>query len=338
MRGALSPIGGLYGLTMAARNAAYDRGRLRAHRLAVPVICVGNLSVGGTGKTPMVIWLCRYLERLGRRPGILSRGYKAQGEDNDETRLLREALPETPVVVDADRVRGGRRAMEKAGCDVLVLDDGFQHRRLARDLDIVLVDATRPFTMDVVLPAGRLRERPTGLRRAGAVVLTRTDLAGETATTVLEAAVRNLTPRAVVAWSRHEPAALLGAYGEEYPLDWLKGRAVLAFCGLGNPQAFVGTLEGLGVQVVGRRDFPDHHHYSPGDLAALTEQASRQGAQGLVTTEKDWVKLRDLAGATEAAPGQSAVARLAVVRLRIETAVTRGREELEARIAAVVRS
>ena len=175
LRVLLRPVGWLYGLIICIRNRLYDWHMLRAVRLNVPVICVGNITAGGSGKTPVVIALCEALIRQGRRPGILTRGYKGTGDDSDEVRLFHTALPEVPVIVDADRVRGGRRALVNHDIDVLVMDDGFQHRRLVRDCDVVLIDATNPWGYGHLLPSGLLREPISALKRASAILMTRCD-------------------------------------------------------------------------------------------------------------------------------------------------------------------
>ncbi|MFW6062423.1 MAG: tetraacyldisaccharide 4'-kinase, partial [Planctomycetota bacterium] len=173
-RGLLHAASMPYAVAMRARRRAYRAGLLGSVGVDVPVICVGNLTAGGTGKTPMVAWVIRELDAAGKTPAVLSRGYKAVDGQSDEAELLK-AVCRVPVVMDPDRVAGARRAIE-GGADVLVMDDGFQHRRLRRDLDIVLIDATNPFGFDHVLPRGLLREPPSALRYAGAVVVTRSDM------------------------------------------------------------------------------------------------------------------------------------------------------------------
>ena len=322
----------VYAVLIRLRNRLYDRGWLRVWRLDVPVICVGNITAGGTGKTPMVVWLCRLLGRQGLKVAVLSRGYKSRSGD-DEIRLLRDALADVPVVVDPDRVRGGRRAVNEHGCDILVLDDGFQHRRLARDLDIVLIDCTCPFGYGAVLPRGLLREPIGSVRRAGAVVLTRTDLVSAELLSELTSRVRGLLDGEVgcggghvVAYCEHRPIGLFGSDGAEFGLDTLSGTAVAAFCGIGNPEAFIGTLEGLGARVVTRQFLEDHHAYSEDDCARLADWFGQSEADIVVTTEKDWVKLKELPVADKL-PG--------LRWLRVESVVSQGRQELETLIGSV---
>ena len=290
----------LYAAAASARAALYDRKLLPVARLPVAVLSVGNLSVGGTGKTPMVALLVRLLRARGRRPGILSRGYGAPaGEANDEARALDALLPGVPHVQDPDRVRGGRALVERHGADTLVLDDGFQHRRLHRDLDLVLVDATRPWGLPAAregaepvaacLPRGFLREPPRALRRADAVVMTRCDQVPAAALERLRAQLRELAPGAALLEAEHRARGLAGMQNQPaMGLDCLQGREVTLVSGIGNPEAFERTALGLGARVREHRRFSDHHDYSAGDLAGLEGRT-------LLTTSKDAVKLRGLA-------------------------------------------
>ncbi|MGE0432177.1 MAG: tetraacyldisaccharide 4'-kinase [Planctomycetota bacterium] len=269
-----------YAAGNAARQAMFDLGVRRAARLPVPVISIGNLSAGGTGKTPATIWLARHLQALlpaGRLVGLLSRGY-----GNDERRLLADALPAVPHGVGASRATAGRELLA-AHPDIacLLLDDGFSHRQLARDLDIVLVDATRPFAWGELLPRGLLREPPGALRRAHAVILTRADQASHEQLARLDARCR----RSGVPVAHAEHAAADGQ------VETLRNRAVFAASGVGNPAAFRRTLEQLGAQVVGECRMPDHHAWSAADVARVNEQAAAAGNALVVTTSKDAVKL-----------------------------------------------
>jgi tetraacyldisaccharide 4'-kinase len=282
-----------YGLAVAARNTAYDRGLLRVTRAPVPVICVGNLTLGGTGKTPLVAWVARVLERGRSHPAIVSRGYRADREGrSDEAAELAILLPGVPHVADRDRVAAARAAAAR-GADVVVLDDGFQHRRLARDLDIVAIDATDPFGGGRLFPRGLLREPLSGIARARAVVLTRAaGVAPERRAAIRTAVERAGGGRAAWVESAHRPVRLRSAGGDVRPLDDLRSRRVVAFAGIGNPAAFRDTLVGLGADLADFRGFPDHHPYSAGDLRALDERRRRLGADLVVTTLKDLVKAR----------------------------------------------
>lgn len=300
------PIGSIaepvYRRIVNARNRGFDAGR-RVTRLPVPVISVGNLSVGGTGKTPMVRWVVETLRSLGRHPGVAMRGYgAAPGQPSDEQREHADRMPGVPVVANARRVDAARELIEEHQADAIVLDDGFQHRFIARDLDIVLIDATRSPFADRCLPAGWLREPAASLSRAGAVVITRTDLAEPGATAAIEAGVREIAPNALIARSRHAWSCLETPDGEQ-PIEWLRGRAVVAACAIGNPEAFVAQAESAGARIVGRLIRRDHHEWTRADADRFARSASGEPGAVLLTTHKDWVKWRRIGDARIDAAG-----------------------------------
>jgi tetraacyldisaccharide 4'-kinase len=267
----LAPLSALYALGARIRAR---RWRGRARRLPHPVLSIGNLTFGGTGKTPFVIHACKELQRRGRRPAILSRGYRSSGpEGNDEARVIRAHLPEVPHAQNPDRHAAGQGLADRADC--FVLDDGFLHLPLHRDQDVVLVDATAPFGGGRCPPAGRLREPLSALTRASLVVLTRADLVDRD---VLGAVMRTV---------RENTAAPIatGAFRPACDED-LRGREVCVACGIGNPHAFLLTVEAMGARVRDQRRFRDHHAYTGRDAEALT----RVGLP-VVVTEKDAVKL-----------------------------------------------
>ncbi len=290
-RGGLSIASLFYGAAVRARNRAFDVGAIHAHRAPVPVVSVGNLTAGGTGKTPVVAAIVEWFTSHGVRPAILSRGYRPHaGAANDEKLVLDQLCPDVPHLQGADRVESARIACDNHGAQVLVLDDGFQHRRLARDLDLVLIDATDPWGAGHLLPRGLLREPQTSLRRADAVILTRADQCSSNEKAQLVGEIR--------AWGRDEvpiegvfrPTSLVNADGAHAAIDSLG--LVVAFCGIGNPDGFRRTLIGAGVQrVAAFRTFPDHHHYSETDLAELAIWVREQRASAVVTTQKDLVKI-----------------------------------------------
>lgn len=281
-----------YGLAVAVRNARYNRGGSAVQGVAVPVIAVGNLTLGGTGKTPMVEWIARWYRARGLRVAILSRGYGQDDGVNDEGRVLEENLPDVPHLQGADRVRLAEVAVEEIDSEVLVLDDGFQHRRLKRDLDIVLLDALEPFGLGWIFPRGLLREPVRSLRRAGVVVLSRADLVPEsTRTAIRTEAERRAGPLRWVE-ARHAPLDLLDADGPTSSIASLAGQSVAAFCGIGNPDGFRKTIEPLVGKLVGFRAWPDHHSYTAADVADLTTWARGLKADLVLTTQKDLVKLR----------------------------------------------
>jgi tetraacyldisaccharide 4'-kinase len=288
-----------YGLAVRLRNGAYERGWNERHRAPVPVVSVGNLTVGGTGKTPCVEYVARFYRGRDRRVAILSRGYGAAHGRNDEAMVLEENLPDVPHLQGPDRVALAAAAVEELQSEVLVLDDGFQHRRLRRDLDVVLLDATNPWGHGHLLPRGLLREPPSSLRRAGAVVLTRCDQVDRAGRGRLREAVARLARGIPVAETTHQPVVLSNGARDAVPLDRLRGRPAAAFCGLGNPAAFRRTLADLAADVVAFRTFPDHHAYARADVDDLRAWARRQASDCVVvTTQKDLVKLRltDLGG------------------------------------------
>jgi tetraacyldisaccharide 4'-kinase len=306
MRGLLRAAEAPYRLAVRWRNVRYDRGRAVVHRAGVPVVSVGNLTLGGTGKTPLVKWLARWFTQRGRRVAIVSRGYGSKpGRPNDEALELAAALSgaaaglpssagpssNVPHIQNPDRVAAARSAIAEHGCDLILLDDGFQHRRLARDLDIVLLDALEPFGFDHVFPRGTLREPAVSLGRADVICLSRSDVISESQRSAIRSRVARLAPHAVWCELAHSPTALLNAAGESQPLDTLAGRRVLAFCGLGNPAAFRHTLASTGCQIAAWREFADHHVYTPADIADLAASAARVQADMLVCTHKDLVKI-----------------------------------------------
>ena len=288
-----------YGAGVRLRNLAFSRGWREVVRVGVPVVSVGNLTVGGTGKTPCVEFVARFYRDRDCHVAILSRGYGSEAGRNDEALVLEETLPDVPHLQDADRVQIARTAIEELESDLLVLDDGFQHRRLHRDIDLVLVDATDPWGVGALLPRGLLREPISGLRRADAVIVTRADQASAESLRRIDSRLSRLMPNKPVAHATHRPTGLLNSVGASESVEYLRERAVAGFCGIGNPEAFRRTLAGLGARVIDFRVFPDHHPYSRDDVASLRESAQTLPQDTLfVTTHKDLVKLRiaDLAG------------------------------------------
>jgi len=281
-----------YGLAVALRNAAFDAGWQALHRVEAPVLSVGNLTVGGTGKTPCVQWLARWFRQQHARVAVLSRGYGAASGPNDEALQLEKNLPDVPHLENPDRYAAARLALDELEMQVLLLDDGFQHRRLFRDFDLVLLDALQPFGYGHLLPRGTLREPLAGLRRAHAVALTRADQVDASERARLRTIVAKYTRKCVWLEARHAPQALVAADGRREPLANLSGRPVAAFCGLGHPAAFRRTLEQLGDPLVGWREFPDHHPYPRETVLDLQRWADALPAETLVVcTEKDLVKL-----------------------------------------------
>ncbi|QOJ13898.1 MAG: tetraacyldisaccharide 4'-kinase [Planctomycetia bacterium] len=291
----LSPAAAIYGAAVALRNRRYDRGRSAVIRAPVPVISVGNLTVGGTGKTPVVMEIVRRLRGIGVRAAVVTRGYAAAaGQTADEVLEYQEALPDTPVIVNPDRVRGARDAAAEHGAQCIVLDDGFQHRRLARDLDIVLIDALAPWGGERLLPAGRLREPLSSLRRAQAVIITRANQTADARCAEIEQRVGKLAPQAVCIRSEVRALGLRGVGSDAHPPHAASQMSVLAVCGIGNPVTFEALLRDCGARPITIRRFRDHHRYTVRDVEGLVRDASQRGATAVVTTRKDWVKLAPL--------------------------------------------
>jgi tetraacyldisaccharide 4'-kinase len=287
-----------YALVMSLRNLAYQRHWLTVHQVPAPVISLGNITTGGTGKTPTAAWLANWLVSAGYRPGLLSRGYRSLKSDaqaeapvgNDEKMVLDRLCPDVPHLQQRDRVASGRRLVQEFGCNVLILDDGFQHRRLHRNLDVVLIDALQPWGFDHVLPRGLLRERKSGLRRADLVVITRADQCSPDDRQSLKAELKRLRGTSDCVEIAFAPTRLIGLDGTTQLVNWAASQPALAFCGIGNPDGFRRTLSTLGV-TADLKVFPDHHHYQACDLVTLAEQARSFSADVVLTTLKDLVKI-----------------------------------------------
>jgi tetraacyldisaccharide 4'-kinase len=281
-----------YTWAVRRRNLRYDRGRAAIHRVAVPVVSVGNLTLGGTGKTPLVRWIVQWFLDRGVSAAIVSRGYGARrAVENDEALELRAELPGVGHVQNPDRVAAAREAIERFGCRAIVLDDAFQHRRLARDLDLVLLDASEPLGFQHVFPRGTLREPVDGLRRADMVLLSRADLIDAAQRNWLRGQVARYAPQA--AWGElvHAPLGFVSREGLQQPIASLAGRRIAAFAGIGNPAGFRHTLESCGCRPAAFWEFPDHHAYTPADLASLAARAKELDAAAVVCTRKDLVKI-----------------------------------------------
>jgi tetraacyldisaccharide 4'-kinase len=284
LRMLLWPVSLLYGAVVRARAWLYTQGWLKQRRLKGTVISVGNLTVGGTGKTPMVIWLAEKLLADKKRVAILSRGYRGSNGTSDEIELMKIRLQgRVSFGVGRDRFAEGRKLESQQSIDVFLLDDGFQHLELARDLDILLMDASRPLAGESLLPAGRLREPVAAMSRANLIIFTR----AETASGTLEA-IAKLHQYPVFAASTR----LLGFRrfrGESALLDpnEISVGTFFAFCGVGNPDAFFRDLRNWGLTTSGQAVFPDHHRYTQRDILEVRQAGKRGGASAFVTTEKD---------------------------------------------------
>ena len=314
----LSPIGWLYGLGTTARNALYDRGLFRVRDLGAKTISIGNITAGGTGKTPLTAMVAEILAAQGEKVCILTRGYGrndararvlvSDGENlladaasggDEPVELAKQLIGKALIVADSDRVDAASWARKSFGITAFVLDDGFQHRRAKRDLDIVCIDATDPFGGGEVLPAGLLREPLRNLKRAGVIVITRSNLVAST--NDLAARIRRVNSTAAVftASARVSAITRLSDFlqGTKTPAEqglMRSSESGFLFCGLGNPESLRKQLSSESLHIAGFRDFSDHHAYAQLDIRTVEAEAERVGASVLLTTGKDAVKLAGL--------------------------------------------
>jgi tetraacyldisaccharide 4'-kinase len=319
LRGGLGLLERPYGWIVQRRNERFDRNANQAQRVAAPVISVGNITVGGTGKTPFVAWLAGWFQDRQRAITIISRGYGSEsGRPNDEALELAARLPGVPHVQNPDRVAAARAALAANPQQVLILDDAFQHRRLARDLDIVLLDALEPFGYERLLPRGLLREPPENLARAHIIALSRSDAVSEPRRRELEARARGLAPQAIWLELTHRPVGLVSSDGGSLEWTELRNTRVAAFCGIGNPQGFRHTLSDCGLNVAGWLELPDHCAYGKREVAHLQKWLATQDVEHAICTRKDLVKIPrvELAGKR-------------LWALDIDLAIVRGQTELE---------
>ena len=326
----LLPLSIPYRLVVSWRRRHW---RGRSIKLEVPVVSVGNLTCGGTGKTPTVEMLSRDLRERGWNPAILSRGYGAapttageESQGNDECRVLRQNLPEVEHLQGADRVASGREAIQ-AGADVLVLDDGFQHLRLHRDLDLVLLDALRPFDRGRLLPAGLLREPVEALVEADLLAVTRVELVSAERRELLVAFLGERFPDIPLLLLESKPVCWRDLAGETLEPGALAGERVYGFCGIGNPSSFQLALEELVDELAGFHSFRDHHPYDSETVAMIAERARQRKVETIVMTQKDAVKLDP--SWLEAEPG------LRWLFLRIEQSIVSGHEAYDEALGAL---
>jgi tetraacyldisaccharide 4'-kinase len=283
-----------YGVATGLRRRMYRRGALPSRDVNAPVICVGNVTCGGTGKTPMTAWVVDRLKQIGRWPAILTRGYKAVGGKSDEAMLL-QRITGVDVVINPDRLAGAAEAI-KNGANALVMDDGFQHLRMRRDLDIVLVDASNPFgsgenALGCCLPTGRLREPRSALADADVLIITRSDTVLPDEVDDLKDLLRRYAPGAPIAAAVHRPSWVMDETGRQLSPKAVAGKRAFLFCGLGNPRGFLNTAIGLDVKIVEAAGLEDHVEYTDERIADLCDAAEKAGAEIMLTTRKDGVKL-----------------------------------------------
>ena len=289
-----------YGLVVRIRNFMYDKGLRKVRKLDVPVVSVGNLTVGGTGKTPFVAWLAqKYLDE-GKFPAIISRGYHADETGwNDEAKELKMLLPDVPQAFSKDRFAAAQQLLAQhtgengtSKIDLIILDDGYQHRKLFREKNILIVDATNPFGYFRVVPRGLLREPMTEMRRADTVVLSRADAVDDAKKNSLRDIVYHFAPGATWSEMRQLPKSLIFLSGKLKNIETLVGVQVLAFCGLGNPDAFFRTVRDCGAVIKKTLVFPDHHRYTNADQTKILDVARKIGVDFMICSLKDFVKVK----------------------------------------------
>jgi len=318
----------------ASAAAKYYRlhGPVKPYRAPCPVISVGNVTAGGTGKTPMVEWLARWLKANHRRPAVLSRGYRAtSGTSNDESQLLSNHLGDVPVLTGKDRARSARIALAQKLANVFVLDDGFQHWPMARDLDVVLIDGLLPFGGGHLLPRGLLREPVSALKRAGVIVITRTDLVSGERLREIRDTIAVLNPSVPIVESAHVPVGLAAAEAvanrpQSLDLPSIRGKTALLFSGIGNPEGFEKTAASLGCTIAEKFRFRDHHRYFDHELTELQRRAERAGCDAVLTTEKDIVKI-----------GRCWNGRVPLLALKVEIRITAGEDALNGLLLDTIR-
>ena len=312
----LKGVSFIFAAVVSIRDAFYRWGVLRRFPLGVQVISIGNVTAGGTGKTPVTEIFARTLAAEGRRVAILSRGYRRKeaplwqriftqviepplvvsdgkhllldsATGGDEPYMLASNLPGVAVVVDRNRVKAGRYAIKRLGCDTLILDDGFQYKKLKHSIEVVLVDSTNPFGNGNMLPRGILREPARHIRRADVIFLTK--CRGDVSSVRDE--IRRFNSHADIIECNHEPAVLKDVWSrEEFPLTWLQGKTTCTLSGIASPKGFENSLRHLGARVIWCERYADHHRYEPPEILYALNRTADMGADALVTTEKDAVR------------------------------------------------
>lgn len=280
----------IYGLILWMRDASYKMGIVKSQTLPdVKVISVGNLITGGTGKTPMVIKLATFLKEKGRKVAVLLRGY-----GRDEYMLLRNYLKDIPVIKGKDRIKNGKEAIDKYGVDTLILDDGFQYKKLKKDFNILLLDSKSPFGNNHFLPRGILRERISNLKDADVVVFTKTG-ADPAASDGAKAMLKKISGKMEIFFTFYKPLGFYDIWSnKEFPPDCLKDEKIVSLSSIGDPQYFNRLLEDLGARRILEFSFLDHHNYTKGEINKIVALCKRSDLDTIVTTEKDAVKLTPL--------------------------------------------
>lgn len=327
LRGMLWTLQFPYWVAISFRNLAYDQGWYKADRCDVAVISIGNLTTGGTGKTPLVRYTARLLRQNDYRVALVSRGYgSVDGAANDEALELAATLPDVPHLQNPNRVASARIAVEELDSQVILMDDGFQHRRLHRDLDVLVVDATCPLGFGHLLPRGLLREPVSAAKRAAAAVLTRSDAVDDSTRAAIRNTIVRHSPNIIWAETVHRPTGLLQWPDSLFPLQRIEGQNVAIVCGIGNPDAFAKTVIAAGANVVQRIELDDHDAYDQKTVTMIRQRILEWGDSitHVVCTHKDLVKIQ-----TDAIAGKPLVA------IQIEIEFVAGQDAFDALILSL---
>jgi len=312
-----------YLAVLKTRDVLYQNGIIKSTRLPVKILSIGNITTGGTGKTPLVEFMAKSLHKSGRKVAILSRGYGAsnlskENNDivNDECLTLRENLKDVPVLVGKNRAINGERAINDYGVDSIILDDGFQHFKLNRDLDVVVIDSLNPFGGEYLVPRGSLREPLKNLRRADIFIISHCDQSSEKTLQSIYTRLKQLNTDAPVCESIHRAVHIENiADNSILELKWLKGKKVYGLSAIGNPESFAFTLKGLDADLIKHKVYCDHHVYTLEEMVRVISDANSLGADAIVVTQKDIVKIRNMnIGATK------------ILSLKVELEITKGIE------------
>jgi len=333
----LYPFSRIYGFVVKTRIFFYRKGILKSFRLPVPVISVGNITMGGTGKTPVVEYIAKYLQGKNKKIAILSRGYAANIRQenslsinsicNDEYLLFKENIPDIPNLLNKDGVKSGLEAIKHFQAEYLLLDDGFQHLRLARDLDIVIIDALNPFGYEHVVPRGMLREPLEELKRADMIILTHVDQCNHDKIEFIIERLRKIVRDIPVVETIHKPTRLESIIGSEsVEITYLHDKKVFAFCAIGNPVSFRKSIESLGAELLGFHEFSDHHLYTPSELRELNIEAQKIAPDAIIITQKDKVKIKNTCNLWD----------FPLYALKMEICIVKGNEIFENKINALL--
>ncbi|KKM24281.1 hypothetical protein LCGC14_1606650 [marine sediment metagenome] len=338
IRSSLSAFTYPYLAVLNTRNTLYKYGIVKSKRLPVKVISIGNITMGGTGKTPLVEFSAKYLQNKGRKVAILSRGYGDQNHSiindnsktkefvNDEYLILRENLKDVPTLLGRDRVQNAKKAIKEHDVDCLILDDGFQHLRIKRDLDIVVIDSLNPFAEEVLVPRGTLREPLKNLSRADLFVLSHCRLNDEYTLKSIYAKLNHINADIPVCESIHKPMNIESIKDNSLlEPEWLKGKKIYGLCAIGNPESFASTLIELGADVIKLRVFHDHHSYTQVELDGVITEAKTLGTDAIVVTQKDVVKIRN-----------KNINDANILSLKVELQITKGMEFFDEAMAKIL--